>query len=205
MLHDRLALTNDEVLAAFHDETDVFLATLEKIAVGGEWEAHGLGEWTVRQLAAHTLRAFTTIEIYLASEQSIDVDLGTATNYFRTALADPAVHVGIAERGREGALALIDPVGEARAIAARVLAVVDGTDPERIVETFVGGLAFREYLAGRVVELTLHTTDLQAATGQTIVAADSAAEVSFRVLGPLATRTELIRSITGRAPINVLG
>ncbi|MFM2069977.1 MAG: hypothetical protein RLZZ623_240 [Actinomycetota bacterium] len=205
MLHDRVALTNDEVVTAFHDAADVFLTTLENIAVAGEWDAHGLGEWTVRQLAAHTLRAFTTIEIYLASEHTVDVDLETATNYFRVALADPTVHIGIAERGREGALTLTDPVGEARAVADRVLAVVDGTDPERVVETFVGGLAFREYLAGRVVELTLHTTDLQAATGQPIVAADSAAEVSFHVLAPLATPTELIRSITGRASVNVLG
>jgi uncharacterized protein (TIGR03083 family) len=202
MLHDRTALTADEIIRAFHDAADLFLATVDQV---NDWDAHGLGEWTVRELAAHTLRAFTTIEQYLAADRVTDLQLPDATSYFRAALADPAVHAAVAERGRAGARDLVDPPAEARATAHRVLAVVDSTDPDRIVDSFIGAIAFREYLAGRVVELTVHTTDIQAATGQPITAPASATRVALAVLAPLAEPVQLVRGITGRVAINVLG
>lgn len=202
MLHDLASLTADEIRLAFHQASDTFVTTVSRIT---EWEAPGLGEWTVRELAAHTLRAYTTIEVALHSAPMVHVDVPDATTYFRTALADPAVHAGVAQRGRDGGAELLDPHRAAQTTAARVLAVVDSTEPAAPCETFVGHMPFAQYLAGRVVELTIHTTDLQVATGQPLAIGDLAARVTLAVVAPLADEAQLIRGITGRTSLHVLG
>ena len=47
------------VRAAFEDAATSLLQTVDRVEPH-QWELPGLGEWTVRELTAHTLRAFTT-------------------------------------------------------------------------------------------------------------------------------------------------
>ena len=79
------------VRAAFEDAAASLLTTVERVEPH-QWELPGLGEWTVRELTAHTLRAFSTIERYLAAEPSVDRLIVDAADYFRVGLADPKVH-----------------------------------------------------------------------------------------------------------------
>lgn len=196
MLHDPAA-----VRAAFHQAATSFLTALR--AVGPEqWDRAGaLGDWSVRELAAHTLRAFITVDGYLAAEPSTDRILADATEYYQVALADPDVHRGVLHRARQAGRQLFDPVGEAEATVEQVLALVAATADDEPVNTFAGQITLIEYLATRVVEAGVHTLDLQRATGQPAELHPDTSRVVLDVLVQLASPVTLILALTGRAPL----
>lgn len=202
MLQPRAPLAHARVLAAFEAAADAFLRT-----VGGvrEWESTALGEWNVRELVAHTLRAYTTIETYLAASPSVDAELEDATSYYRVVLAPAGIHAGVAERGREAGRALIDPVPQSHEMVERVLTVVRATPADQSVEMFAGRMVFTEYLATRTIEVGLHTLDLQSATGQEPGLPEDVTRLCLDVLLPLADDVDLLRAVTGRGTLNVLG
>jgi uncharacterized protein (TIGR03083 family) len=197
------------VRAAFNEGAATLLATLR--AIGPEqWDRHGaLGEWTVRELAAHTLRAFITIDGYLSAEPTTDRVLADASEYYQVALADTGVHQGVLSRARQAGRQLIDPVGEAETTVSHVLALVASTADDDPVNTFAGQITMVEYLATRVVELGVHTLDLQRATGQLAQLHADTSAVVLDVLIQLASPTPLILALSGRASLpadyNVLG
>jgi len=197
------------VRAAFTEGAATFLDTLR--GVGPEyWDRPGaLGDWTTRELAAHTLRAFITIDGYLAAQPTVDRVLADAAEYYQTALADAGVHQGVASRARQAARQLIDPVGEAEVTVAHTLALVAATADDEAVNTFAGQITLVEYLATRVVELGVHTLDLQRATGQHVQLHPDTSAVIVAVLTSLASPVTLVLALTGRAALpadfNVLG
>jgi uncharacterized protein (TIGR03083 family) len=198
--------------AAVRDAFDEAVATFVKAvrAVPDDrWDTPALGEWTVRELVAHTLRAFTTIEQYLGAEQAVDRPMADAAEYYQVALADPAVHAAVRRRGQEAGAALTDPLGEAEATSQRVLALVASSDDDEPVNTFVGQIGLVEYVATRVVELTVHTMDLQRAVGQPAAIGSAAATVVLPLLTQLGRAEAIVLALTGRAPLpdgfNVLG
>lgn len=201
MLQPRPPLDAGRVRSAFASASDAFLATVREVR---DWDAPGLGVWNVRELVAHVLRAYSTIETYLDAEPS-SADIIDATAYYRIALSAPSIHEAVAERGREGARALTDPVPQSEEIARRLRALVDTTSDERLVENFAGRLPFPEYLATRVIELGLHTLDLQQAIGVTSSLPDDVSSLCLDLLQSLATEVDLLRAITGRGTTNVLG
>jgi uncharacterized protein (TIGR03083 family) len=196
------------VRAAFEDATATLLSTIERVQPH-QWELPALGSWTVRELTAHTLRAFTTIERYLAAEPSVDRLIVDAVDYYRTALVDPKVHASVAERGRAAGAQLTDPVGEAEASAQRVLALVASTADDDVVETSVGQMMFVEYLATRAAEVALHTLDLQRATGQSLELQPATSSMVVGLMAELAEPIALLSALTGRGTLpvdyNVLG
>ena len=197
------------VRAAFTEGAATFLDTLR--GVGPEyWDRPGaLGDWTTRELAAHTLRAFITIDGYLAAQPTVDRVLADAAEYYQAALADVGVHQGVASRARQAARQLIDPVGEAEVTVAHTLALVAATADDEPVNTFAGQITLVEYLATRVVELGVHTLDLQRATGQPAELHPDTSAVIVSVLTALASPVTLVLALTGRAALpagyNVLG
>ncbi|MDP9073569.1 MAG: maleylpyruvate isomerase N-terminal domain-containing protein, partial [Actinomycetota bacterium] len=72
-----------------------------------QWDQHGLGEWTVRDLVGHASRSLSTIEQYLANPPDPDQDLIDDPLPYLLALAagvvDPAA---VAQRGRDAGAAL---------------------------------------------------------------------------------------------------
>lgn len=203
MLHDPAS-----VRAAFAEATATFLHTVEHTEPH-QWELPALGEWSVRELTAHTLRAFTTTETYLSAEPTVDRVMADATEYYRTVLADPDIHRSVAARGRAAGATLDDPLGESQATAQRVGALVASTADDDTVHTFAGQIGFIEHLATRVVELAVHTLDLQRATGQYQHLHRDTVHVALSVLADLAEPTALILALTGRGSLpsvyNVLG
>ena len=196
------------VRAAFEDAAATLLTTIERVQPH-QWELPALGIWTVRELAAHTLRAFTTIERYLASESSVDRLIVDAADYYRTALVDPKIHAGVAERGRSAGAQLTDPVGEAEATTQRVLALVASTADDDVIETSIGQMMFVEYLATRAAELALHALDLQRATGQPMELLPATSSIVVGLMAELAEPITLLSALTGRGNLppdyNVLG
>lgn len=183
---------------AFEQGASTFLEVLRGISVE-QWDhPNALGELNTRELAAHTLRAFVTVEGYLATEPQTDRVLADACEYYTTALSNPNVHEGVAVRARQAGRQLIDPVGESEVTVARVLALVAGTANDEPVNTFVGQMTLSEYLATRVVELGVHTLDLARATGQHVDLHSDTAAVVLSVLTQLASPEQLILAMTGR-------
>jgi uncharacterized protein (TIGR03083 family) len=198
-----------QVRAAFQEGAATLLTTLR--AIGPElWDRQGaLGDWTVRELTAHTLRAFITIDGYLSAQPTTDRVLADATEYYQTVLADAGVHQGVNARARQAGRQLIDPLGEAENTISQVLALVASTADDEPVNTFAGQITLVEYLATRVVELGVHNLDLQRATGQSLELHPDTSAVLLSVLTQLASPAPLILALTGRASLpgdyNVLG
>lgn len=195
MLHDPA-----QVRDAFEQASQTFLATLRNVP-DDAWSRPALGEWNVRELAAHTLRAYSTIEQYLGAEPTVDRPLADAGEYYRTVLADSSIHAAVRQRGQEAGRSLTDPVGMAEVLAQRVLALVAGSADDEVINTFAGQITLTEYLATRTVELAVHTLDLQRATGQRVGVQVDAGAVVLQVLVELASPEPLILALTGRAAL----
>ena len=73
------------VRAAFDEGSATLLTALR--AIGPEyWDRRGaLGEWNTRELVAHTLRAYVTIEGYLDAPPNTDRVLADAAEYYAAA------------------------------------------------------------------------------------------------------------------------
>ena len=197
------------VRAAFEEAARTFLTTVRAVE-DHQWALpSGIGAWNVRELTAHALRAFTTIELYASAEPTVDRPMADAAEYYRVALADPSVHAGVARRAHDAGAQLDDPVGESEATAERVLALSASTDDDEPINTFAGQITFSEYLLTRTVELGVHTLDLQRACGQRPQIHGLTATAVLGVLGELADPARLILALTGRqdlpAGYNVLG
>jgi len=190
------------VRAAFEEGGATLLRTLRAVAPE-YWDRPGaLGEWTTRELTAHALRAFVTVEGYLAAAPVTDRVLADAAEYYATALSDPTVHQGVAVRGRQAGRQLIDPVGEAEATIERVLAQIAATANDEPVNTFAGQITLIDYLATRVVELGVHTLDIQRATGQFAELHSDTSTVVLAVLMQLTAPVPVILALTGRAALS---
>ena len=195
------------VRAAFPDAAEVFLATTA--AVGPEqWEQPGLGEWTVRELTAHALRAFQTLQ-RLCDTSADAPAVESAPAYYQAVAQVADVHAGVAQRGHEAGAQLVDPVATARMMVEQALGRLAATPDDHVGESFVGPMRLADYLPTRVVELGLHTLDLQVATDQPLTLPASATGVILGTLAELADVPVLLLAITGRRPLvdgfNVLG
>ncbi len=203
---------DDEVCAAFEAAADWYLAVLVRIPADA-WDGPALGSWTVKELAAHTARAFVTIETYLADAPT-EAEIPDPVTYFHIALANVAGHAGVAERGkREAANLGDDPAAAIAIVAERVRGIVASTPGDALTRSAVGGMRFSDYLMTRTVELTVHTCDICQAIGLDEQPPEVAAALTFSVLGGLAAihpqRSAVLRALTGRASLpsgcNVLG
>ncbi len=195
--------TLDETLAPFHEASDWYLRVVRTIG-SDQWAEPGLGEWNVLELVAHASRAYLTIEQYLQPSGAIDVD--SAVDYFHRAIPGPEVNVDIADRGRAEAAALgEDPVGEVEARAARAFDVIESAPVGAVCVSRGGTLSLADFLATRVVELTIHSLDLAHALGldgtELGEPPEPASRVSLTVLAALAAQPSsgmLLRALTGR-------
>jgi uncharacterized protein (TIGR03083 family) len=204
-----------EVRQAYDEAATAFRVVVDSIGAE-EWDRPALGEWTVRELVAHTLRALLTVEAYLGVEAT-KVELRGPAEYFRVALDASGIHADVAARARTQVTGLgDDPAAVVAATAGRVLALVDQTPDDRVLGTFVGGITLADYLPSRVVELVVHTLDLCAALGREPLVGRLGAAVTLSTLGEVAAArpatvdvAHLVRALTGRAPwpdgCNVLG
>ena len=197
--------TLDEVLVPFHEASDWFLAVVRSID-RVQWDDAGLGEWNVRELVGHASRAYLTIEEYLQPVGSIDVE--SAADYFRRAIPGPEVNLDIAARGRaEGASLGDDPVGFVEARAARAFAVIEQAPVGAVCVSRGGTLSLADFLATRVVELTIHGLDLVVALDLDGILAEPpepASRVALIVLAALAAQpssSALLRALTGRVAL----
>ncbi|MFD8641601.1 sterol carrier family protein [Streptomyces zaomyceticus] len=118
-----------------------------------------LGEWTVRELAAHLTMALATVTRRLAEPEPPRREL---------ALLDwPLATVTEAARIDEDTRAIdtADLAALYGETAARYEEAVADVPGERLVPTRFGAMTLADFLVTRTVELVVHTDDLNAATG----------------------------------------
>ena len=169
-----------------------------------DWDRPATDRWTVRELFAHVVRSVAAIGGYLDADLPRNgPGLEGAAGYYRAALALPDVHDGIAQRASDAATGVgADPLPWARDVVAASLDRVTATADERIVVHPAGWLRFDEYLVTRVVEVVLHTFDVQLACGRPPTAPAAALDVVVPVLIGLSDRADpvgLALALTGRS------
>ena len=149
---------------AYTQAADYFLAALAKVRLD-QWDAPGLGEWTVRELAAHTARAMLTVEQF-THQPAQRPDIPSAAAYYRRAFVGQGTNERIAERGRTTAVELgLDLVATVTALRDRVTRMIAALPDDHLCGTLIGGIRLVDYLPTRTLELVVHTLDLQEATG----------------------------------------
>jgi Mycothiol maleylpyruvate isomerase N-terminal domain len=204
--------------AEVRDVASVFLeAGSAFVAVAAAVDPARLAEpandaWSLRELLAHAARGLLTVESTVAAALDPTSRVLTgAVDYFAAAMAAPSVHAGIVQRARDASAAVgDDPGGYARAALERVAPLVIATPPHREVQHAAGRLRFEDYLTTRIVELTLHTADVQLAIGEPVAFPDAPSVLTRDVLVGLVGRAGALAvacALTGRAGprCNVLG
>ncbi len=193
----------DEVTAAFRYASHWWRSLVGAVE-DERWDGPALGEWTVRELVAHTNRAYKTILTYVEGDVKDPTPIGTAPEYFRIVLAEETPHVHIAARARQEVreYAGADPVVVTEALAAKAVKLVDAAPADTVMHLFVGEMVLPQYLATRVVELVVHGLDLAAAIALPTEPPVEAANVALATLVALARPSDLssmLRLLTGRA------
>ncbi|WP_327240073.1 maleylpyruvate isomerase family mycothiol-dependent enzyme [Streptomyces sp. NBC_01318] len=122
-----------------------------------------LGEWTVRELAAHLAMAVSNVcrNLELPEPPGEKPDLTLLEWPFST-----AGRAGrIADDTKVLAADRLDLDALYAEVADRFEAVVPGAGEDRLLPTRVGVMRLGDFLVTRAVELVVHTDDLNAATG----------------------------------------
>lgn len=190
-----------EVVAAFRQATTWYRSLVGAVDDDG-WDRPALGEWSVRELVAHTARAFKTIEEYLTEPVKDPTEIWSAAAYFRVVLAEETPDVHISARARREANDHDDWVAAVDDLARRAGQIVDRHAPDTPMHLFVGEMQLDQYLATRIVELVVHGLDLSAAIGLPTDPPAAASRVAITVLLDLAAPSDLssiARLLTGRS------
>ncbi|KAF3466247.1 maleylpyruvate isomerase family mycothiol-dependent enzyme [Streptomyces sp. Tu 3180] len=118
-----------------------------------------LGDWTVRELAAHVTMAVEAVSRGLDREEPATADLALLDWPSATA----ARAGGVADGTRELAAAHPDLDALYAGAEERLAACLADTPGTRLLATRTGALTLADYLVTRTVEFTVHTDDLNAA------------------------------------------
>ena len=193
----------DSAKGAFRASVRCFVETLERVPADA-WDRPGLGEWSIRELAAHVVRMLERIPEYAA--QPAPVDTESAAAYYLRAMSTPGVNERIAKGARESVGLLgADPAAAARAIGERTLAAMDALDAEASASTPFGTVGITNYLATRVLEVALHTLDVGRAAGVAVALPPDAVGFTLRLLADIAAARgdgdTLALTLSGRTPL----
>ncbi len=203
MPHDRRAavLEAGATLVAVASSIDV-----------GDLDRAATDAWTLRELVAHAARGLLTIETTVAAPVDPATQrIESATAYFALVMSIPHVSDGIEQRARDAAADVgDDPGGYVADALALVTPLVLATPLDREVQHGAGRLRFEDYLVTRIVELTLHTADVQLAIDQPVAFPEAPSAIARDALVELVGRAGALAvacALTGRAGprCNVLG
>ena len=189
------------IRAGFEQGAHSFMAAVRAVP-DDRWDRPGaLGEWTMRELVAHTVRAFVTTAGYLNGPVINDNVLTDPADYYRVGLSAPDVHQGVFTRARQAARQLHDPLGECEQIVRTTLATVAASADDDAANTFAGRMALIDYLCTRVVEVGVHTLDMQRALGLPPELHPDTSAVILDILIRRGDAVATILALTGRASL----
>ena len=200
-----------EIRNAFRESSLQLVDVLERVPADA-WERPGLGEWTIRELAAHVLRGLDRPVVFEAGDGAVAAE--SAAAYYVLAMSSPTIHEEVAERARQSAASFGDDLPEAaRAIVARSVGAVEALGDDAAVTTTIGAVRLVDYLPTRILEVVIHTLDVAEAAGVAFEPGHDALRVSLALLGEIAVEhgdgAALALALSGRRSLadgfNVLG
>ena len=193
-------------LTAFTEESAAVDETLAGVA-DDAWERPALGAWNLAQLTAHLVRAATRVTEYLPLPVEGDpvVDRIGYWDFDTDGQAQ-----AIAQRAIDEAAA-VDPThlpGRFAVSWRATCAAANDHGPDQVLHTIMGPMRLDEYLATRVVEITIHHLDVRVALDLPPAPTPSAGRMTMGILEQLLGeprprnmgRTRFLQAATGRIP-----
>jgi len=185
----------DGDLATSFAEASQYFVRVVSLVPDDRWDEPGLGDWSVRELAAHTNRAHTTVVEYLLHPHAPQREGST---YFSAEQ--------IAARGRAAVAALgDDPLAAVRQASEDALVLVARTSADATIGSPMGAMALAEYLPSRTAELTIHSLDLARALGVDEPAPPAAVATSLvfaaQVAGSAGSGQQVLLALTDRGEL----
>ncbi|MFF3326024.1 sterol carrier family protein [Streptomyces sp. NPDC002889] len=119
-----------------------------------------LGDWTVRELAAHIALVAGLVTRYLTLPEPQKADVALLDWPFATVTA-----AGQVDEDTRAFAAASEPGELFARTAARLDELLPAAPEDRLVPMRFGGMRLGDFLVTRTVELIVHTDDLNAATG----------------------------------------
>lgn len=195
-------------LDALVDECRTVDVTLADVP-GEAWTRPALGEWDLSQLVAHLVGCVSRISAYLDEPVSGPVAVDRVAYWRYDADAESP---GIARRAVQRAAQVDAETLPAlfaegwRAAAERA----SGLPADHVLTTFRGPMRLDEYLATRVLEVTVHHIDVRRALDLPPASTPAAARITMAILEALLGeprprnlgRTRFILAATGRTSVD---
>lgn len=187
--------------------TRATLAVIEQVPPDAA-QRPGLGNWNLAELAAHTMRAWTTLTQYLAQPEPSGQTPTTAVRYLSEGLSTEGTHAGVEERARQDAAEIGDSLAAAaREAAAAARDALDEAPDNRLVASRFGTMPLRDFLRTRNLELVVHGLDLARALGidpprDLVEATVPALSLLAQVAVERGSAVQLLEAATGRVPLD---
>ena len=157
-----------------------------------QWEQNAIGNWCVRDLVGHASRSMGRIEEHAAASpvEPTGVDVMTSSD----------------DRGFAAGKALgADPLTTLKALADRVLPLVDSLPQDYMLDLPQGQRSMDDYMPSRVQEVTVHTMDIATAIGLDIPPPVECLRESLYYHADRAIERNqavaMVLALTGRAPL----
>ncbi|MEU9746109.1 MULTISPECIES: maleylpyruvate isomerase family mycothiol-dependent enzyme [Streptomyces] len=148
--------TRTAVLTQFaHVRAAVLALTPEQLALPA-----GLGDWTVRELAAHLCFGVESVSRALEQPAPPAVEVGLPEWAFATAAYAAPISDDV-----KAYAASAEPAELFARTADRIDALLSDAPADRLIAIRVGAMRLGDFLVTRTVELVVHTDDLHRATG----------------------------------------
>ena len=187
---------------AFLQAGTFFVDTVDKIGPG-QWDEPALGSWNVRDLVGHTSVSFARLAEF-CQQRADRINITSAAHHYHVGLAVPGANDAIAEKGKESGQRLGDNAAQViRAAFNETVMVLESVPDDTAIAYPNGGIKLEHYIETRVLELTVHTLDILAATGIEMEPPREALSCTLHVLADLAVDSgfgsQLALLATGRA------
>jgi hypothetical protein len=189
---------------AFRQAATFFADTVDKIGPS-QWDESALGVWNVRDLVGHTSNSIGRIAEF-GQTRADKADITSAAHHYHVGLSAPDIDELIAAGGKSAGETLgDDPAETARTLLNATLPILDTIPDGTIISYPSGGIQVEHYLETRVLELTVHTLDILAATGIQLEVPREALSCTLHLLADLAVDSgfggQLALLATGRGVI----
>ena len=189
----------------------VTLADLIARVPADRWAAPGLGAWTVRDLAGHTVSSAVRQVPAVLAAPADRLAVESPEGYWTFARGvPPEVYEAAVRASSEDAVATgrdlgDDPTATVRDLVGAATAALAGARDDDVVAAPVGGMRVRDWLPTRTFELVVHGMDVAAATGlpdgMREPATAEAAALAARLAVALGDGPAVLRALTGRGAL----
>ncbi len=193
----------DQPMSTTYRSAALTLIDLVEAVPGSQWDATGLGTWSVRTLVGHAGRSLVTVAEY-GAQPAGEITVPDAAAYYAyvaEVFSAPGSAAGVDERAVQAGLALGDDPARALRDALSAADPVAQRPADSPIATLAGVMPLAEYLRTRVLELVVHGLDLSAATGIPAAYDDACVRATLE----LATDVAVSRGLGPRLALQLCG